>query len=119
MRAWTEAELGRFAATSSLRLSAGSTGRESVELGMVTVGRHLFVRAFAGVRSRWFEAAAREGVGRIEVAGDLVPVRFEVSTGDDRRIEAAYRRRYGAAADLVSTEAAREATLLIVADTSR
>ena len=119
MRPWTDAELRRFTAAPSLRLSAGDTGEDSAELGMVAVGDHLVVRAFAGARSRWFQAAATAGVGMIDIDGELIPVRFQPSTGDDRRIEAAYRTRYGAAADLVSTEAARGATLLITADVSR
>jgi len=119
MRAWTDAELHRLATASSLRLSAGSSDKVAVELGMVLVAQNLFVRAFAGRRSRWFEAAATAGVGLIEVDGDVIPVRLEVSAGDDREIEAAYRARYGAAADLVSTRAARGATLLITADSPR
>ncbi|GAA4136692.1 DUF2255 family protein [Leifsonia shinshuensis] len=119
MRAWTDAELRRFDAASSLRLSAGSEGDDSVELGMVTVGQDLFIRAFSGVRSRWFQAAVGSGVGTIQVDGRLISVRFQPSAGDDRRIEAAYRERYGAAAALVGTAGARAATLLITANPER
>jgi hypothetical protein len=119
MRAWTDAELRRFDAASSLRLSAGGDGQVSVELGMVTVDRDLVVRAFSGVGSRWFQAALESEVGTIEVDGRLTAVRFHLPAVDDRRIEAAYRQRYGAAAGLVATEAARAATLLITPDAPR
>ena len=115
MRAWTEAELRRFDAAPSLRLSVGDDGKESVELGMVTVGEKLFVRAFGGVRSRWFQEAVGAGAGTIDVDGRRIPVAFQPSTGDDQRIETAYRERYGAAGALVGTRAARQATLRITA----
>lgn len=115
MRPWTAPEKERLVSASSLRLSTGTPASESVELGMVLVDGELYVRAFGGATSRWFATAVQTGVGAIDVDGHPADVLFRPVTGDDDRIEAAYRRRYGASADLVATSAARAATLLITA----
>lgn len=115
MRRWTEPEKERLASASSLRLAAGAPASDYVELGMVLVDDELYVRAFSGARSHWFAAAVQAGIGAIEVDGHRADVLFQRISGDDDRIEAAYRRRYGVTADLVATNAARAATLLITA----
>lgn len=55
----------------------------------------LYVRARHGPASRWYQAAMRQGAGRITAAGATREVRFEPAgeaLGD--RIDAAYRAKY-------------------------
>jgi len=115
MTAWTSEEQSLFSKTYSLVLTAGDTDGPGVEIGMVVVDGELYVRAYRGVRSRWYRAAREHGHGRIQV-GD---VRRDVvlTTGDlepPAGLEAAFRGKYGAVADaLVASAQARAATIRI------
>ena len=57
MTGWTPDELTVLADASSLRLTAGDGPCFEVELGMVLVHGELYVRAYRGPESRWFQAA--------------------------------------------------------------
>jgi hypothetical protein len=61
----------------------------------VAVGDALYVRAYSGRDSRWYQAAVRQKAGRITAAGMTRDVTFEPVNGPiDDRIDAAYRARY-------------------------
>lgn len=62
----------------------------------VVVDNTLFVRAYNGTSSRWYQAAIRQGAGKIEAAGMTKPVRFEPVDGEalNDRIDAAYQLKY-------------------------
>ncbi|MGW2034648.1 DUF2255 family protein [Streptomyces spinosus] len=116
MTAWTPEDQDLLAETYALTLTAGDDGQgEGVEIGMVVVDGDLYVRAYRGVRSRWYQAARDHGHGRIRVAGVTRDVCFrtrdlELSPG----LEAAFRAKYGALADaLVASPEARAATIRI------
>jgi hypothetical protein len=56
----------------------------------------LYVRAYNGRSSRWYEAAMRQKAGRITVAGMTKEVTFESVDGPiNDRIDEAYRAKYG------------------------
>ena len=61
----------------------------------VTVDADLYVRAYNGTRSRWYQAAMRQTRGRITAAGMTRDVAFEPIVGDvNDRVDEAYRARY-------------------------
>ncbi len=112
---WTAEELSLLSESRSLVLTAGSSGQEGVELGMVLVGGQLFVRAYGGVRSGWFRAAQRYGRGSVRIGDATREVLLHAGdTGPADEIDGAYRSRYGStAAALVASPGARTATVRI------
>ncbi|WP_037855319.1 DUF2255 family protein [Streptomyces sp. NRRL S-340] len=108
-------DLALLAAHDSLVLTAGDEDREGVETGMVLVRGALYVRAYRGVGSRWYQAAREHGRGRIRVGGITREVLLETGDpGPAPEIDAAYRAAYGAAAaSLVVSPGARAATIRI------
>jgi hypothetical protein len=115
MTAWTAEDRSLFSETYSLVLTAGEAERTGVEVGMVVVDDALYVRAYRGVRSRWYRAAREHGRGTVRVgavsrdvlltAGDVEP---------PAGLDAAFRAKYGAVADaLVANPQARAATVRI------
>ncbi|MEW2513013.1 DUF2255 family protein [Streptomyces sp. NPDC046870] len=115
MTAWTPEDQALLSETYALTLTAGDDGRDGVEIGMVVVDGELYVRAYRGVRSRWYRAARDHGHGRIEVAGVTREVCFRTRGLDlSPGLEAAFRAKYGALADaLVASPQARAATIRI------
>lgn len=118
---WGASELALYTSEGSLTLHAGDRPAgdgEPVELGMVVVGERLFVRAYRGTRSRWYQAALAAGQGWIRVGGRSWRVTLS-SAGDQLcgDIDTAYQTKYGhsgaAAAALVLSPGARKATLQI------
>ncbi len=118
MNTWTPEEARAFSETYSLVLSAGEpdgSGGPGVEVGMVAVDGRLYVRAYSGVRSHWYQAAREHGRGRIRVGDVVHDVRFHTGEAEPSpAIDHAFRDKYGqVAAFLVDTAGAREATLRI------
>jgi hypothetical protein len=61
----------------------------------VAVDDALYVRAYNGVKSRWYQAAVRQKAGRIFAAGMTKEVTFEPVEGPiNDRIDDAYRAKY-------------------------
>ncbi|MET9144637.1 MULTISPECIES: DUF2255 family protein [unclassified Streptomyces] len=114
MNTWSPEDLALLTAHGSLVLTAGDGHPDGVETGMVLVRGALYVRAFRGTGSRWFRAAREHGRGRIRVGPATHEVLFAAcGAGPAAEIDAAYRDRYGPAAALVHSPAARAATLRI------
>ncbi|MEV6740330.1 DUF2255 family protein [Streptomyces sp. NPDC051104] len=115
MTTWTPEDLALLTASESLVLTAGDDGHPGVEIGMVLVRGELYVRAYRGVRSRWYQAAQKHSHGQIRVGAVTRDVLLE--TRDTRpayEIDAAYRNKYGQAAGaLVASPAAHAATIRI------
>jgi hypothetical protein len=110
---WTPDELTVLARTGSLRLTAGDEPGPEVELGMVTVGGALYVRAYSGPRSRWFQAAQETSRGRIRTGTIARDVLLVPTPGPAGAIDAAYHAKYKNSSDLVAGPQARAATLRI------
>jgi hypothetical protein len=111
---WTAGDLVHLAAAHSLALSAGDGHQRQVELGMVTVGGNLYVRAYRGTTSGWFQATRTYGHGRIRFDAIERDVTFHPASPalhDD--IDAAYRAKYGNDAGLVASPSAHAATVEI------
>jgi hypothetical protein len=69
----------------------------------VAVGADLYVRAYNGRNSRWYQAALRQKAGRITAAGTIREVAFEPVEGPvNDLIDDAYRTKYGGSTYLAS-----------------
>jgi hypothetical protein len=121
MSPWNEDELRRIAATDDLHISPfredGATYGTPTWIWSVVVEGGLYVRAYNGTRSRWYQAAMQQKAGRITAAGLAKEVGFEPVEGPiNDRIDGAYRSKYGGSPylDPMIGAHARAATVRIV-----
>jgi hypothetical protein len=99
MKAWTQEELEKVAASDDLRVAPfrqdGVTYGTPTWIWSVVVNRELYARAYNGRDSRWFRAALRQKAGRITAAGMTKEVAFESVDGPiNDAIDDAYRAKY-------------------------
>lgn len=92
-------ELGKISETDDLHISPfredGKTYGTPTWIWSVVVEGTLYVRAYNGRSSRWYQAAMRQKAGRISAAGITKEVAFEpVEGGMNDRIDDAYRAKY-------------------------
>ena len=121
MNIWSKDELRRIAEADDLHISPfredGVTYGTPTWIWSVAVGDHLYVRAYYGKNSRWYQAALREKAGRITAAGMTKEVTFEPVNGPiNDLIDDAYRAKYQGSPYLSSmiSDRARSATVKIV-----
>ena len=73
MGTWQREELDRIAATDDLHIAPfrddGKTYGTLTWIWSVVVDGALYVRAYNGIRSRWYRSAISQKAGRITVAG--------------------------------------------------
>ena len=85
MAGWAKAELQRIGSTDDLHIAPlrpdGVTYGTPTWIWSVVVADTLYVRAYNGTSSRWYEAAMRQHAGRITAAGIAKEVAFEAVTG--------------------------------------
>jgi len=96
---WTKGELGKIAETDDLHISPfrddGKTYGTPTWIWSVVVGDGLYVRAYNGKASRWYQAAVRQKAGRITAAGMTKEVEFDLVDGAiNDRIDDAYEAKY-------------------------
>ena len=99
MNAWSKDELQKIAATDDLHISPfrddGKTYGTPTWIWSVVVEDALYVRAYNGQSSRWYQAALRQKAGRITAAGMTTDVSFVPVDGPiNDRIDDAYRAKY-------------------------
>jgi hypothetical protein len=97
---WAPNELQKIAASDDLHISPlrddGVTYGTPTWIWSVVVDGELYVRAYNGRQSRWYQAAVRQQAGRIRTAGLTKEVAFEPVDGAiNDRIDDAYRAKYG------------------------
>ncbi|SEO62628.1 DUF2255 family protein [Actinacidiphila rubida] len=111
---WEPHDLELLSRTQSLILTAGDGG-DGVEIGMAVTGGQLYVRAYRGPRSAWYQAALAHGRGRVTVAGTTHDVVLDTGgLGPAGPVDEAFTAKYGpAAAGLVASADARAATIRI------
>ena len=121
MGTWSKDQLRRIAEADDLHISPfredGVTYGTPTWIWSVAVGDDLYVRAYYGQNSRWYQAAVREKAGRITAAGMTKEVTFEPVEGPiNERIDDAYRAKYHGSPYLNSmiNDRARSATVKIV-----
>ena len=99
MSTWSKNELGKIAEADDLHIAPfredGATYGTPTWIWSVAVDDALYVRAYNGRKSRWYQAAVRQKAGRITVAGMTKEVTFEPVDGPiNDRIDGAYRAKY-------------------------
>jgi len=121
MNTWTKDELSKIAASDDLHISPlredGKTFGTPTWIWSVAVDGGLYVRAYNGRNSRWYQAALRQKTGRISAAGMTKEVSFEPVDGAiNERIDSAYKAKYKGSAYLAPMigKNARAATIKII-----
>jgi hypothetical protein len=99
MKKWSRDELRRIGETDDLHIAPlredGVTYGTPTWIWSVAVDDALYVRAYNGRNSRWYQAAMRQKAGRITAAGMTKEVAFEPVEGPiNDRIDDAYRAKY-------------------------
>jgi len=99
MIGWPKNTLDRIAASDDLHIAPfrddGITHGTPTWIWSVVVDGALYVRAYNGTRSRWYQAALRQKAGRISAAGTTQDVAFApVDGATNDRIDEAYRTKY-------------------------
>ena len=99
MTAWPKDELHKIAEADDLHVSPfredGVTYGTPTWIWSVAVDGALYVRAYNGQDSRWYQAAMRQKAGRITAAGMTKEVAFEPVDGPiNDLIDDAYRAKY-------------------------
>jgi len=99
MTTWSKEELHKIAATDDLHISPfredGRTYGIPTWIWSVVIDDALYVRAYNGKKSRWYQAAVGEKAGRITSAGMTKEVTFEPLDGPiNDLIDDAYRAKY-------------------------
>jgi hypothetical protein len=112
MVSWPRDELCKIAESDDLHIAPlredGVTYGTPTWIWSVTVGDDLYVRAYHGRNSRWYQAAMRQKAGQITAAGMTKGVAFEPVDGPiNDRIDEAYRAKYRSSEYLGSMIGAR------------
>ena len=120
MRSWKKDELTKIAEADDLHISPFRadcvTYGTPTWIWSVVIEDALYVRAYNGQKSRWYQAAMQQKAGRITVAGITKDVRFERVDGPiNDRIDDAYRAKYKSSPylDPMISARARSATVKI------
>jgi hypothetical protein len=100
MPAWPQAELQQIAEADDLHIAPfrddGKTYGTLTWIWSVSLDNGLYVRAYNGPNSRWYQSALHQKAGRIRAAGLTREVAFE-RVADEKfndRIDHAYRAKY-------------------------
>jgi hypothetical protein len=99
MANWAKEELRKIAEADDLHIAPlrddGQTYGTPTWIWSVAVEDGLYVRAYSGQSSRWYQAALRQKAGRILAVGATYEVAFEPVDGPfNDRIDHAYRAKY-------------------------
>ena len=99
MSRWSKGELLKIAETDDLHISPfredGKAYGTPTWIWSVVVEDALYVRAYNGKASSWYQAAMKQKAGRITAGGITKEVSFEAEDGPiNDRIDEAYRAKY-------------------------
>ncbi|GKZ16017.1 DUF2255 family protein [Haladaptatus sp. T7] len=121
MTVWPDDELSEIVESDDLHIAPfredGETYGTPTWIWSVRVGDSLYVRAYNGQNSSWYQAAIRENAGRIKAAGMTKEVTFESVDGAiNDRIDEAYREKYEGSSYLSAmiSDRARSATIEVM-----
>lgn len=98
---WTIDELQAIASTDDFHIAPfradGSTLGTPTWIWSVVVGDGVYVRAYNGTASRWYQSARSQRAGRVTAGGVEKDVAFTLidDPGLNERIDAAYEAKYG------------------------
>jgi hypothetical protein len=99
MSEWDRTELQKIAQSDDLHISPfredGKTYGTPTWIWSVVVDDAVYVRAYNGKKSSWYQAAVRQKAGRITAAGMTKEVTFEPVEGPiNDHVDDAYRAKY-------------------------
>src|SRR4051812_26303654 len=99
MSTWTSTELSTIVEADDLHVSPfredGTTYGTPTWIWCVAVAGDLYVRAFNGQSSRWYQAAIAQGAGRITAAGQQYDVTYAAAPAAmNDEVDAAYEAKY-------------------------
>jgi hypothetical protein len=99
MTTWSKDELRKIAEADDLHVAPfrndGVTYGTPTWIWSVAIADALYVRAYNGQKSGWYQAAVRQKAGRITAAGTTKEVTFEPVEGPiNDLIDEAYRAKY-------------------------
>ncbi len=121
MSAWPQEELRTMAESDDLHVAPfredGKTYGTPAWIWSVVVNGGLYVRAYNGAGSSWYQAAVKQKAGRITIAGMTKEASFErVGSQMNDAIDDAYRAKYRSSRYLgpMIEDEARSATVRIV-----
>ncbi|MCU1248297.1 MAG: hypothetical protein JWQ49_1326 [Edaphobacter sp.] len=121
MSTWTQDRLQQIESSDDLHIAPfredGVTPGTPTWIWSVVVDGELYVRAYKGTSSRWYQAASKQKAGQLTVAGQTTDVSFEQVSGEiNDRIDAAYRAKYSSSPYLkpMIGDRARRATVRIL-----
>jgi hypothetical protein len=121
MSAWPQEELRRMEESDDLHVAPfredGETCGTPTWIWSVVMNGDVYVRAYNGAASRWYQAALKQKAGRITTAGMTKEVGFEpVSEQMNDAIDDAYRAKYSPSPYLGAMigKRARSATIRIL-----
>ena len=121
MNPWPKDELHRIVEADDLHIAPLGDDRATFGtptwIWAVAVDGELYVRAYSGVKSCWYQAAVKQGAGKITAAGETRDVTFEVVHGPiNDRIDAGYQAKYRGSPYLkpMVSARARSATIKII-----
>ncbi|KAF0094353.1 MAG: hypothetical protein E1N59_2069 [Puniceicoccaceae bacterium 5H] len=122
MTDWSQEDLQKIRDADDLHVSPfredGKTYGTPTWIWSVVVDGRLYVRAYNGQNSRWYQAAVKQKAGRIHIAGMQREVVFQPvdDTQLNGQIDAAYRSKYADSYYLppMVSDRTRAATVLIL-----
>lgn len=99
---WTQEQLQAFSKADDMYISPfysdGKTPGTPTWIWSVVTEDNLYVRAYNGQRSRWYQSAVELQAGKIKLAGQEYDVTFQpinTDTALTEKIDAAYKEKYG------------------------
>ncbi|MFD1385829.1 DUF2255 family protein [Oceanobacillus oncorhynchi subsp. oncorhynchi] len=99
---WTQEQLETFSTADDMYISPfysdGKTSGTPTWIWSVVADNNLYVRAYNGQRSRWYQSAVEQKAGKIKLAGQEYDVTFEPMDNNPaltEEIDEAYRKKYG------------------------
>lgn len=102
MTNWTQEQLEAFSKADDMYISPfysdGKTPGTPTWIWSVVTDGNLYVRAYNGKRSRWYQSAVEQQAGKIKLAGQEYDVIFEPIDSDaalTEKIDDAYKEKYG------------------------
>jgi len=117
----SKAEINKIAAEDDLHIAPyrddGKTYGTLTWIWSVSVDGNLYVRAYHGIKSRWYQAAIKQKAGKITAAGMTKLVKFKPVSGEiNNRIDEKYKIKYKGSPFVkgMTSEKVREATIRII-----
>jgi len=99
---WTQEQLDAFSTANDMYVSPfysdGETPGTPTWIWSVVANGDLYVRAYNGQNSRWYQSAVKQQAGKIQLTGEEFDVVFEPVDTDDElteKIDNAYEEKYG------------------------